>query len=64
MDFYFILEFMEYETTLVKKPDNPHDASKTPVHSVLKLTPDTIRVNPFYKFHDRSSKKNSRKSII
>lgn len=59
-----ILEFMEYETTLVTKPENPHDASKQPVQGVLKSTPDTNRINPFYKFHDRSAKKIKRKSII
>ncbi|XP_050534990.1 ribosomal RNA processing protein 1 homolog [Daktulosphaira vitifoliae] len=57
-------EFNEYETSLVEKPENPHDASKQPICGVLKSTPDTNRVNPFYKFHDRSIKKNSRKSII
>lgn len=55
---------MEYETTLVTKPENPHDASKQPVQGVLKSTPDTNRINPFYKFNDRSAKKNTRKSII
>lgn len=55
---------MEYETTLVTNPENPHDASKQPIHGVLKSTPDTIRVNPFYKFQDRSGKKKSRQSII
>jgi len=55
---------MEYKTVLKTKKDNPHDASKQPVHSVLKLTPDTNRVNPFYKFKTASVKKNSRKSVI
>lgn len=59
-----ISEFMEYTTTLVTNPENPHDASKKPVQGVLKSTPDTNRINPFYKFHERSAKKNSRKSII
>jgi len=49
---------------LKTKKDNPHDASKLPVCSVLKLTPDTNRLNPFYKFQERSTKKKSRKSII
>ncbi|XP_025203155.1 ribosomal RNA processing protein 1 homolog [Melanaphis sacchari] len=57
-------EFMEYRTTLVTKPGNPHDASKQPVQGVLKLTPDVNRINPFYKLQERSAKKNSRKSII
>ncbi|XP_050442283.1 ribosomal RNA processing protein 1 homolog [Adelges cooleyi] len=57
-------EFNEYETTLVTKPENPHDAGKQPACGVLKSTPDANRINPFYKFHDRSVKKNSRKSII
>jgi len=57
-------EFMEYKSVLKTKKDNPHDASKLPVCSVLKLTPDTNRLNPFYKFQERSAKKNSRKSII
>lgn len=55
---------MEYETTLVTKPENPHDASKLPVQGVLKLTPDANRINPFYKFYDRSARKASRKSIL
>ncbi|XP_022169604.1 ribosomal RNA processing protein 1 homolog [Myzus persicae] len=57
-------EFMEYRTSLVTKPQNPHDASKQPVQGVLKLTPDANRINPFYKFTKSSAKKNSRKSII
>ncbi|CAI6343654.1 unnamed protein product [Macrosiphum euphorbiae] len=57
-------EFMEYKTSLVTKPQNPHDASKQPVQGVLKLTPDANRINPFYKFSKTSAKKNSRKSII
>lgn len=55
---------MEYRTSLVTKPQNPHDASKQPVQGVLKLTPDTNRINPFYKLAKNSEKKNSRKSII
>lgn len=62
--FYVFSEFMEYATTLVVNPENPHDASKKPIHGVLKATPETNRINPFYKFKDRSAKKNSRKSII
>ncbi|XP_015371299.1 PREDICTED: ribosomal RNA processing protein 1 homolog [Diuraphis noxia] len=57
-------EFMEYRTSLVTKPQNPHDATKQPVQGVLKLTPDANRINPFYKFTKTSAKKNSRKSII
>ncbi|KAL4113832.1 hypothetical protein QTP88_017400 [Uroleucon formosanum] len=57
-------EFMEYRTSLVTKPQNPHDASKQPIQGVLKLTPDANRINPFYKFAKTSAKKNSRKSII
>jgi len=60
----FVSEFMEYKTSLVTKPQNPHDASKQPVQGVLKLTPDANRINPFYKFSKSSVKKNSRKSII
>jgi hypothetical protein len=55
---------VEYETTLVTKPENPHNASKQPVQSVLKLTPDVNRINPFYKFSESSAKKKSRKSIV
>lgn len=55
---------MEYRKTLKTKKDNPHDASKLPEYGVLKSTPDANRLNPFYKFSERSAKKNSRKSII
>lgn len=55
---------MEYESSLVTKPQNPHDAAKQPVQGVLKLTPDVNRINPFYKFSERSAKKKGRKSII
>jgi len=60
----FFSEFMEYRTSLVTKPQNPHDASKQPVQGVLKLTPDTNRINPLNKVVKSSAKKNSRKSII
>jgi len=54
---FIISDFIEYRTLLVTKPQNPHDASKKPVQGVLKLTPDANRVNPYYKFHERSAKK-------
>lgn len=54
---------MEYRTSLVTKPENPHDATKQPVHGVLKLTPELNRTNSTSKILVRSSKKN-RKSII
>lgn len=57
-------EFVDYTTTLVTNPENPHDATKQPIQGVLKLTPDVSRINPFYKFADRSAKKKSRKSVI
>jgi len=52
-----VSEFMEYRTSLVTKPGNPHDASKLPVQGVLKVTPDVNRINPFYKLQERSAKK-------
>lgn len=55
---------MEYRTSLVTKPENPHDASKQPVHGVLKLTPELInRTIKTSKALECSAKK-TRKSII
>jgi len=48
----------------VTNPENPHDAYKQPIQGVLKSTPEVNRINPFYKFVDRSAKKKSRKSVI
>lgn len=52
-------EFVDYTTTLVTNPENPHDATKQPIQGVLKLTPEVSRINPFYKFADRSAKKKN-----
>lgn len=58
----YFLEFMEYRTSLVTKPENPHDATKQPVHGVLKLTPELI--NRSIKTSKARSAKKIRKSII
>lgn len=52
---------MEYKTSLVTKPENPHDASKQPIHGVLKLTPELKHTIPISKAR---SVKKTRKSII
>jgi hypothetical protein len=48
-----LLGVREYHMSVVRSPAIPFDGSKKPTQGVLKPSPATSRINPFYKLNKK-----------